>query len=55
MYMGVMPACMSLHYMCAGRPEEASDPLGLELVVSHHMDAGLKPVSPGRAASVLRH
>lgn len=43
--MGVVPACMSLHLMCASAlrgQKRVLDPLGLvlELVVSHHMNAG---------------
>lgn len=46
MCMGVVPACMSLHHMCAVSSEARRgfriDPLELELelVVSHQMDAG---------------
>lgn len=47
---------MSVHYMCVWsqwRRERVSISLEPELqkAVSHHMDAGIKTGSPGRAAS----
>jgi len=62
-YMGVLPACMPVHYLhvwCLLRPEDylpieaiKMDLLELELqmVVSHHV--GIEFGSPGRVASSL--
>lgn len=52
---GILPACMLMQHMCAWsqqRSEGVSDPLELEVhvVVDHHVGAGMKAPSSGRAA-----
>lgn len=54
--MGVLPACISMHHMCAGvlRGQKKSDPLKLELqfVISHHVVLRIES-DPLEARSVL--
>ena len=48
--MGLLPVGVFVHHMLGH--ERASYPLGLagQMVVSHHVDAGIEPMPSGRAS-----
>lgn len=57
LFMGVLPANVSVFRVpeVLSESEEASDPLTLQMVVSHHAELGTKPPSFRRGASALYH
>ena len=57
--MSVLPACMSVYYMCAWyqwRPEEGIRSIGTGVTdgVGDHVDAGTESGFPGKVASALK-
>lgn len=57
MYMGVLPACMSVYHVCTvpERPEKESDNLEqeLQMIVSCCVEAGIEPWPSGRTVCAL--
>lgn len=57
MFMGVLPACMSIYHVpnVCGDQRRASDPWGLEfqIVEGCYVGAGIEPGSTGQTASAL--
>ena len=53
--MGVWPVCMSVSHVLIGAQggQNVLEPLQLQSVVSHHVDAGTEPRSSRRAAGAL--